>query len=48
MIADDIEDRDLDAEEAELVEDLWEQEPFDPFDPYEHQDYGWGDLGGAA
>ena len=47
-LAQDPEDRDLDAEEDELVEALWEQEPFDPFDPYERQDYGWGEFGGAA
>jgi hypothetical protein len=36
------EPRDLDAEEDEVVEDLWDAEPCDPFDPYERQDDGWG------
>ena len=40
----DPEDRDLDTEEDELVEALWEQEPYDPFDPYERPDYGWEDA----
>ena len=44
MIADDIETRDLDAKEDELVEALWDAEPYDPFDPYERQDYGWEDA----
>lgn len=41
---DDIDDRDLDAEEDELVDAFWDAEPYDPFDPYERPDYGWEDA----
>lgn len=46
MIADDIEDRDLDAEEAELVEDLWSREPYDPAE--EHDYFREDDWAGEA
>jgi len=39
VTADDIDARDLDAEEDELVEALWDAEPTTPYDPSEEHDY---------